>query len=419
MPTGVSNFVDEASGLRPQAGPPSLAIERRLLGRLLADLDLHGLAFVLWDGREVTLPGAAPTHRLRIHDRGALWRMLTFAEYYFPEMYAQGRASVEGDLVELLEIIQRARLTMNPNRLGRRAACALFRPSEGSQKRARENIHHHYDLGNEFYRLWLDERMVYTCAYYADPQMSLEEAQIAKMDHVCRKLRLRPGERVVEAGCGWGSLAMHMASHYGVKVRAFNISKSQLQWARERAAQAGLEGRVEFIDDDYRNIDGECDAFVSVGMLEHVGTRHYADLGRVMARVLAADGRGLVHTIGSDRPGPMNSWIERHIFPGAYPPALEELTPMFGTHGFSILDVENLRLHYAKTLDHWLERFEGARDRLPDTFDGRFIRTWRFYLASSEAAFTTGHLQLFQLLFARKGCNAIPWTRAHLYREAP
>jgi cyclopropane-fatty-acyl-phospholipid synthase len=393
-------------------------LERGLLKRVLGALGVPELAFRLWDGTYVSLAGSSPIHFLVVLDRGALWRLAAFPEYYFPEMYAQGRLLVEGDLVGLLETVQRARIRMNPNSLYRRMGCTLFRPSEGSQQRARENIHHHYDLGNDFYRLWLDERMLYTCAYYAEPDMSLERAQLAKMDHVCRKLRLRPGERVVEAGCGWGSLALHMARHYGVTVRAFNISHAQMEYARETAKREGLQGRVQFVEDDYRDIQGQYDAFVSVGMLEHVGTRHYDDLGSVMDRALASHGRGLVHTIGSDRPGPLNSWIERRIFPGAHPPALEEMTPMLGQHGFSILDVENLRLHYAKTLAHWLERFEAAQDRLPASCDARFVRTWRFYLASSQTAFTSGNLQLFQVLFSRRGFNEIPWTREHLYADA-
>jgi cyclopropane-fatty-acyl-phospholipid synthase len=395
-----------------------MAIERHLLARLLADLNVPELAFTLWDGRSVSLPAATPTHRLLVRDRPALWLLLAFPEYYFPEMYAQGRILVGGDLEGLLELLQRARAHLNPGSLRRRAACALFRPSEGSLQRARENIHHHYDLGNDFYRLWLDERMLYTCAYFAEPDMSLEQAQLAKMDHVCRKLRLRPGERVVEAGCGWGSLALHMARHYGVTVRAFNISSSQLALARETVRKEGLDKQVEFIEDDYRNIDGEYDAFVSVGMLEHVGTRHYPDLGRLIDRCLAPHGRGIIHTIGTDRPGPLNSWIERRIFPGAHPPSLDEMTPMLGQHGLSVLDVENLRLHYAKTLAHWLERYEAAQDRLPPRCDAQFVRTWRFYLASAQASFATGHLQLFQVLFARRGFNDIPWTRESLYRDA-
>ena len=149
------------------------------------------------------------------------------------------------------------------------------RPRGNGERQSRENIQHHYDIGNDFYRLWLDEQLVYTCAYFPDPSASLEEAQIAKMDHVCRKLELRPGERVIEAGCGWGALALHMARHYGVQVRAYNISRSQLAYARERARTEGLADRVELIEGDYREISGGCDVFVSVGMLEHVGRGHY------------------------------------------------------------------------------------------------------------------------------------------------
>jgi len=413
------DFIEVIGAPRQASRFGSTTAERRLLMRVLARHGIHQLTFVLWDGRAVSLPEARPSHRLHIGDRRALWLLLALPEHYLPELYAQGRVQVAGDLEALLEILLAARRHLDPGSPGRRLACVLFRPSAGSEKRARDNIRHHYDLGNDFYRLWLDERMVYTCAYYARPGMSLEEAQLAKMDHVCRKLRLRPGERVVEAGCGWGSLALHMARHYGVRVRAFNISHSQIALARETADKEGLAGQVEFVEDDYRNIRGEYDAFVSVGMLEHVGTRQYPELGRVMEKSLAPHGRGLIHSIGADRPGPMNSWIERRIFPGARAPSLEEVAPIFGRHGFSILDVENLRLHYARTLAAWLQRFEAVKDRLQGGYDDRFVRTWRFDLASSQASFATGQLQLFQLLFARRGYNDIPWTRDYLYQDAP
>jgi cyclopropane-fatty-acyl-phospholipid synthase len=232
---------------------------------------------------------------------------------------------------------------------------------------------------------------------------------------VSRKLRLQPGETVIEAGCGWGSLALHMARHHGVRVRAYNISGAQIAYARERATAEGLDGQVEFIEDDYRNIDGQCDAFVSVGMLEHVGTENYPALGDVIERCLGAHGRGLLHSIGRDQPWPMNAWIERRIFPGAYPPTLRELLAVLEPAGFSVLDVENLRLHYAKTLEHWLARFEARADEIQGRYDASFVRAWRLYLAGSLAAFLTGWLQLFQVVFTRSGENAIPWNRAYLY----
>jgi cyclopropane-fatty-acyl-phospholipid synthase len=278
---------------------------------------------------------------------------------------------------------------------------------------SRENIHYHYDIGNDFYELWLDRELVYTCAYYANREMTLEEAQEAKMELVCRKLQLRKGERVVEAGCGWGSLALYMARHHGVSVRAFNISREQIEYARRRADREGLSDRVEFVDEDYRAIEGPYDVFVSVGMLEHVGRPHYRELGEAIDRSIHPErGRGLLHFIGRNQPEPLNAWIKRRIFPGAYPPALREVIgEVLEPWNFTVLDVENLRLHYARTLEHWLERYESSVDQVRAMFDEQFVRAWRLYLAGSQATFQAGCLQLFQIAFARGVTNDIPWTR--------
>jgi cyclopropane-fatty-acyl-phospholipid synthase len=352
---------------------------------------------------------------LRVRDRKTLVGMLLDPDLNVGDAYASGRLEVEGDLVAANEVVFRA--------LQRGGYTALpwwrFSRAGGHGLRAsRHNIHHHYDIGNDFYSLWLDSRMVYTCAYFPTPTATLEEAQEAKMDYVCRKLDLQPGERVVEAGCGWGSLALHMARHYDVSVRAFNISREQVRLARERAEAEGLQDRVEFVEDDYRNIDEACDAFVSVGMLEHVGLRNYATLGAVIDRCLAPSrGRGLLHFIGRNRLRPLNAWTRKRIFPGAYPPTLRQvMEEILEPWSFSVLDVENLRLHYARTLRHWLHRFEGAAEEVTRMFDEPFVRAWRLYLAGSEAAFATGWLQLFQVTFARPDKDDHPWTRADLYR---
>jgi cyclopropane-fatty-acyl-phospholipid synthase len=209
---------------------------------------------------------------------------------------------------------------------------------------------------------------------------------------------------------------MHMATRYGAKVRAYNISKEQLEFARARAQALGLSGRVEFVEDDYRNISGDYDVFVSVGMLEHVGAEHYAELGDVVARSLTPTGRGLIHSIGRNRPEPLHPWIERRIFPGAYPPSLAEMMQIFEPGSLSVVDVENLRLHYARTLRHWLDRYELAADKVRRLFaDEAFVRMWRLYLAGSIAAFETGMLQLFQVVFTKQDNNDLPLTREHLY----
>ena len=216
-----------------------------------------------------------------------------------------------------------------------------------------------------------------------------------------------------------GSAALHMAEHYGVTVTAFNISREQIQYARERACRKGLEERVEFVEDDWRNMDQPCDVFVSVGMLEHVGLKNYGQLGDVVHRCLKPDGVGLIHTIGQNYAERLNPWIERRIFPGACPPTLGQMMPLFESRNFSVLDVENLRLHYALTLRHWLDRFEKAAETVCQMFDERFVRIWRLYLSGSIAAFETGGLQLFQVLFARGANNQIPWSRDYMYRDHP
>ena len=383
----------------------STTLDRWALLRIQQTVATAPIRFALWDGFELS-PAAGPAiGTVRFKNRQALFGWLWDPDLNFGEAYMSGAVEIGGDLLEVLEAIYRA---LDPPT---RRAWWLWQPANDARA-ARYNVHHHYDLGNDFYRLWLDREMVYTCAYFPTRDASLEDAQTAKMDLVCRKLRLMPGERVIEAGCGWGSLALFMAKHYGVTVRAFNISSEQIAYARSRASEEGLTSRVEFVEDDYRNVQGTCDVFVSVGMLEHVGARDYPTFGRVIHRSLAADGRGLLHFIGRNQPAPLNAWIRKRIFPGAYAPALREVFEhVLEPHAFSVLDVENLRLHYAKTLEHWRQRFATSERRVAAMFDDTFVRAWELYLAGSQAAFSTGSLQLFQIVFARGATNAVPWAR--------
>jgi cyclopropane-fatty-acyl-phospholipid synthase len=389
--------------------------DRWVLARMLASLGSPPIELAIRGGAHVGVE--APVARVTFDSRSMMLWVLGDVPLRFGDAYSDGALTVEGDLISLLESVYRAGRGHADERapLTRRVSRVLHRQHLNTLSGSRENIHHHYDIGNPFYELWLGPTMAYTCAYYPQPTASLDEAQVAKMDYVCRKLRLRPGESVVEAGCGWGMLAMHMARRYGVRVRAFNISREQILWARERARREGLSGQVDYVEDDYRNITGRYDAFVSVGMLEHVGLSNYSALGGVVQRVLGGRGRGLIHSIGRNRPAPLQPWIEKRIFPGGYPPAPSEMARVFEPWDLSILDVENLRLHYAQTLRHWLVLFEGASERVRSMFDEKFVRMWRLYLAGSVAAFSTGTLQLFQVVFAPGESNDVPWTRAHLY----
>jgi cyclopropane-fatty-acyl-phospholipid synthase len=383
-------------------------IDRWLAAHLQRSITPAAVRLELWDGSSPYDHSATPLGSLVIHDRRTLIGLALHPDLQFGESYMAGRLDVRGPLEPVVEALTR----LSEPHVSWRDRIALTLPNTLSA--SRRNVHSHYDLGNDFYQLWLDRDLVYTCAYYANQQMSLDEAQVAKLDLVCRKLRLRPGERVIETGCGWGALALHMARHYGVHVRAFNISSEQLSFARERAAREGLADRVEFIDDDYRNVSGQYDAFVSVGMLEHVGLRQLQMIPAVLRRTIRPDGgRGLLHFIGRDVPCPLNAWIRRRIFPGAYTPTIAEVaTHALAPAGMSIIDIDNLRLHYARTLAHWSERFALVKDRVRHAYGDEFQRAWELYLAGSQAAFATGWMQLFQILFVPRGSAPPSWTRS-------
>ena len=419
VPLNIPVLVNGSYSADVAEAPSRVSALHRWLARKL--LDLLGdppFTFVLWNGEEIGSSATSPIARVRIHDSEALQQLLLNPALHFGDLYSVGRVEVDGDLVSCLESAYRASASATKfHKLKKVQTHLLNRPRQNHLADSRENIHHHYDIGNEFYELWLDhEAMQYTCAYFPSPEMTIEQAQRAKMDHVCRKLRLQPGDRVVEAGCGWGGLARHMARYYGVTVRSYNISHQQILYAREQAHTQGLTDKVEYIEDDYRNITGEFDVFVSIGMLEHVGRDHYAVLGDVIHHCLTPNGRGLIHSIGRNKPELMNAWIEKRIFPGAYPPTLREMMDIFEAHEFSVLDVENLRLHYAKTLEHWLERFNRHAEKIEKSYDSAFVRAWRLYLAGSIAGFKAGTLQLFQVVFTRGDNNDLPWSRAHLYK---
>ena len=386
----------------------SLWLERVLVEKLYQQIGRPPVQLCLWDGTVVG-EDQPPIGRLTIQKPRVLRHLLLNPMLGFGEAYADGGLTVQGDLVEVLTALNQALPIGSPSRLWQRTG------PRHSFARSKTCVYHHYDIGNDFYKLWLDPQLVYTCAYYAHPEATLDEAQTAKLDHVCRKLRLKPGETVVEAGCGWGALALHMARKYGVTVRAFNLSREQLAYARHRAEAEGLGQRVEFIEDDYRNMTGRSNAFVSVGMLEHVGPENYRGLGKLIDRILTEDGRGLIHSIGRNAARPLDPWTVKYIFPGAYAPSLREMMDLFEESDMSVLDVENLRLHYARTCADWLARFEQASDAVRRMFDERFVRMWRLYLAASSATFRSGDLQLFQIAFARAGNNDLPWTRADWY----
>jgi len=280
--------------------------------------------------------------------------------------------------------------------------------------RSKRNVQRHYDLSGELYRLFLDRDMQYSCAYFERPDMTLEEAQIAKKRHLAAKLRLQPGQNVLDIGSGWGGLGLYLAETFDVDVLGVTLSNEQHAVATERAHAAGLKDRVHFEIRDYRDLSERFDRIISVGMFEHVGVNHFRTYFDKCATLLKPDGVMVLHSIGRfGPPTATNAFIRKHIFPGGYIPALSEVMPAIEKSGLMVGDVEILRLHYAETLKHWRERFLANRERAREIYDERFCRMWEFYLSGSEAAFRWQDLMVFQIQLTKRN-DVVPLTRGYI-----
>ncbi|WP_037372070.1 SAM-dependent methyltransferase [Salipiger mucosus] len=283
--------------------------------------------------------------------------------------------------------------------------------------RSQKNVQHHYDISDELYALFLDEDMQYSCAYFADRDATLEQAQSAKKAHIARKLRIEPGQRVLDIGCGWGGMALTLARDFGAQVIGVTLSENQLATARRRAEEAGLADKCEFRLMDYRLLEERFDRIVSVGMLEHVGYPHLREYFDKVDSLLSEDGIALIHTIGHVAPpGPTSAWIDKYIFPGGYVPSLSEVSAAVERTNMWAADVEVLRGHYGPTLNHWRQRFEAALPKVREMYDDNFVRMWRFYLVVCEAAFEETFQGVFQMQLSHKQ-YAVPVSRDYLYED--
>jgi cyclopropane-fatty-acyl-phospholipid synthase len=395
-----------------------------VLDRMLGDLIRVGSLEVTFPGGRVRRYGTgSPEAAVRITDPALVARLVRTPELALGEGYMAGTLVPEGadGLHRLLAVLILNSTTQKPvwfdamlalRRAGRWVA--QWNPAP----RARRNVAHHYDLSGALYDLFLDADKQYSCAYFRDPGMTLEQAQAAKKALIAAKLRIEPGMRVLDIGSGWGGLALTLARDHGARVTGITLSEEQLKVARARAAAAGLEGQVDFLLRDYRAVTGQYDRIVSVGMFEHVGVPHYATFFATAARLLAPEGVMLLHTIGRNAPPAATSpWIAKYIFPGGYVPSLSEVAAPIEASGLWLTDLEVWRLHYAETLKEWQRRFEANIDAVRALYDDRFCRMWRFYLVASEMTFRAGRQCVFQLQLAHRQ-DAVPLTRAYLSAAA-
>ncbi|SFF25744.1 cyclopropane-fatty-acyl-phospholipid synthase [Fontimonas thermophila] len=387
-----------------------------LLDRIGRGFEQGRIEFAAPDGRTWTLGQGEPVAHVHLRDAGVLRHLLIHPALHFGEAYMNGLwTPADGDLRPVLRIA--VRLAAH---LGRRAPALrrllAYREEFNTPASSRRNAAHHYDIDFELYRRFLDEDLHYSCAYFAEDGMTLEQAQQAKCAHIARKLDLRPGARVLDIGCGWGSLALYLAQHHGAHVTGITLSQAQLEIARQRAQARGLGACVDFRLEDYRQTRGQFDAIISVGMFEHVGRPQYRRFFTQIAQLLAPDGTAVLHTIGRRSPsGGMNPWIRKYIFPGGYIPAASEVLAAIEPSGLVVADLEIWRRHYAYTLAEWHRRFAARAHELPARFDDRFRRMWSFYLLASEANFIEGELVVFQFQLCRR-VDRLPLTRDYLYR---
>ncbi|MCE9651074.1 MAG: cyclopropane-fatty-acyl-phospholipid synthase family protein [Parvibaculum sp.] len=393
-----------------------------LFGMLLKQVVKHGSLRVVDNSGAVQSYGDGTGRLLtvRFHDRGPHFALAVNPYLRLGEAFMDGTLTVDepGTIYDLLDLILGNLGTSYPSRAFKIYA-ALRRMKRRIDQhnpvgKAQKNVAHHYDLDGGIYDLFLDADKQYSCAYYAHPGMTLEEAQMAKKRHIAAKLAIEPGMRVLDIGCGWGGLALTLAEETGAEVVGVTLSQEQHKVAERRAAERGLADRVKFHLQDYRTLEPSFDRIVSVGMFEHVGVGHYPEYFNHCERLLTPEGIALIHTIGRlDPPGATNPWIAKYIFPGGYIPALSEMAAAVEKTSLLMTDIEVLRLHYAETLREWRRRFMARRDEAVKIYDERFCRMWEFYLAGSETSFRHEGMVNFQMQITRK-IDALPITRDYM-----
>jgi cyclopropane-fatty-acyl-phospholipid synthase len=375
------------------------------------------------DGNVHVFAGApGPQVTMRLTDKSLYHKLVLNPELHAGEAYMDGRLSFEhSSLRDFLTLF-----SLNRQSLASYPLQSVLKSISRNLKRfqqanpvgqAQKNVAHHYDLGNDFYALFLDEGMQYSCAYFTSDDETLEQAQQNKLRLIASKLQLKPGQRVLDIGSGWGDLALYLAAMEDVDVTGVTLSKEQHALANDKARRAGLADRVRFELLDYRKVEGRFDRIVSVGMFEHVGVHHYPEFFAKVNALLGDEGLMLLHSIGKmSPPGTASPWLRKYIFPGAYSPALSEVFPVVERSQLWVTDLEFLRLHYANTLNHWHARFEANREKIAAMYDERFCRMFEFYLISAEMMFRTGSQLVFHMQLARRR-DAAPILRDYIVEQ--
>ena len=357
---------------------------------------------------------------IKFLDKKLNYKLLLSPDLYFGEAYTDGSIKIEnGNLTEFLDIMfknfGRSEITNFSRIINKIRGTYRFLTNFNFILNSKKNVAHHYDISEKLYDLFLDEKKQYSCAYFKKDNDSLETAQNNKISHIIKKLNLKPNQKVLDIGSGWGDLAIEIAKSSQCEVTGITLSENQLEYSNKKAKELNIENQVRFKLMDYRQLNEKFDRIVSIGMFEHVGRKFYQTYFNSIAKLLSKNGVALVHTIGSvNPPRDPHPWITKYIFPGGYTPSLSQVVKPIENSGLIISDLEVLRMHYAHTLRHWKERFLSKKDQVLDMFDEKFFRMWEFYLTGCEMAFKWGDQVVFQFQLT-KNFTSVPNTRDYIY----
>jgi len=389
-------------------------MQKDILNQLLKSIRFGGVTIRYWDGEEISYGDSLPTVSITFKENpGSL--DLSDPIVALGEAYMDGVVDFRGNLADLNLLVERNMDALYGGKIMSKLRKRMIQKTDRS--RNKENIQHHYDLGNDFFKLWLDPSMTYSCAYFQSPVDALDQAQRQKNRHVLRKLCLRPGDRLLDIGSGWGQLIIEAARDYGIKATGITLSQEQFAATQEQIQSLGLEAQVDVRLLDYRDLSGSIEKFdriVSIGMLEHVGQASLPLFMDKVDQLLLPGGLALLHNITCTREAIPNTWTEKYIFPGGYIPSLRELVKLLPEHDFHLLHLESLRRHYALTLDRWQENYSRHLPEVEAQYGRRFSRMWNLYLLMSAASFRSG-LEIYQRLFSKGICDDVPLTFDFLY----
>lgn len=393
---------------------PSKQLEKTLYKNIFTNLFSNPCSVKFWDGEEITYGVGDSSFRIVLNEPLPISEVITDPSVTFGEAYMHKKLDIEGSIQDVMESLYRNSKSFLRDK---EKYSKLLNPIKNTLRKSKENISFHYDIGNEFYQLWLDKSMTYSCGYFLSDNDTLEQAQTNKVDYILRKLNLKEGNTLLDIGCGWGELIIAAAKKYKVKALGVTLSHEQMEKASKRIKDEGLEEFAEVQLIDYRQIKNIAfDRIVSVGMIEHVGKEYLAEYFSVINALLNEGGISLLHCITSFKGG-NNTWINKYIFPGGYIPSVNELVGDITSETFYLLDLESLRRHYVRTLENWAVNFENSMPIINKLKDDTFIRMWRLYLNSCAASFKVGNIDIHQFLFSKGVADVLPWTRSYLYNN--